>query len=243
VNSLDEARAVEAAGVDMMVVGDDLMDDAIRAVAPTTFMIAALAYGNHATTEEYLRAAFAMHRFGADAVYCAASLQTISRLSAEGIPVVGHIGFIPTHATWTGGFKAVGKTTESALGVWRQALELQSAGAFAAEIEIVPEAVATSISERTSLFLISMGSGSGCDAQYLFGIDVLGYNDGHYPRHSKTYRDFSAEHERLQAERVAAFTEFRDDVEAGRFPGPDRTLEIDDEELAGFLRAIDGSES
>ncbi|WP_204307647.1 3-methyl-2-oxobutanoate hydroxymethyltransferase, partial [Klebsiella pneumoniae] len=84
----------------------------------------------------------------------------------EGIPVCGHVGLIPSKATWTGGFKAVGKTAQSALDIWRQTKALDEAGAFAAEIEVVPVAVATAISERTSLFMISMGAGAGCDAQY-----------------------------------------------------------------------------
>ena len=80
---------------------------------------------------------------------------------------------------------------------------LEAAGAFAAEIEVVPEPIASEIAKRTSLVLFSMGAGTGCDAQYLFAEDILGYTRGHRPRHAKTYRDFDAEHARLQRERVA----------------------------------------
>ena len=239
--SIEEVRAAEAAGLDMMCVPDETMSREVREAAPTTFIIAALAYGVHATTDEYLRVGFEMYRLGADAVYCAAGLDTVARLAAEGLAVVGHIGFIPTHRTWYGGFKAVGKTAESALKVWRQARALEDAGAFAAEMELVPERVAEAISQRSSLFLISMGSGATCDAQYLFSMDILGSNTGHYPRHSKRYRDFRAEYERLHAERVAAYSEYRSDVEAGVYPAPEHKLQIADDEMARFIEALDAA--
>ncbi|MCY3617805.1 MAG: 3-methyl-2-oxobutanoate hydroxymethyltransferase [Acidimicrobiaceae bacterium] len=240
--SLDEVRAAEEAGLDMMCLPDEMMSGEVREAAPTTFIIAALAYGVHATTDEYLRMGMAVYRHGADAVYCAAGLDTVARLAAEGLPVVGHIGFIPTHRTWYGGYRAVGKTAESALRVWRQARALEEAGAFAAEIELVPEPVATAISERSSLFLISMGSGTGCDAQYLFSMDILGTNTGHYPRHSKKYRDFLAEYERLHAERVAAYSEYRDDVASGAYPAEGHKLQVDETELARFIAALDAED-
>ena len=166
----------------------------------------------------------------------------MARLAAEGLAVVGHIGFIPTHRTWYGGYRAVGKTAESARRVWRQARALEAAGAFAAEIELVPEPVAAAISQRSSLFLISMGSGAGCDAQYLFSMDILGSNAGHYPRHSKKYRDFLAEYERLHDERVAAYGEYRADVESSVYPAAEHKLQIDNAELEEFLHALDAAD-
>ena len=240
--SLEEVRAAEEAGLDMMCLPDETMSREVREAAPTTFIIAALAYGVHATADEYLRMGMAMYRLGADAVYCAAGLDTVARLAAEGLAVVGHIGFIPTHRTWYGGYRATGKTAESALRVWRQARALEAAGAFAAEIELVPEPVAAAISQRSPLFLISMGSGAGCDAQYLFSMDILGSNTGHYPRHSKKYRDFRTEFERLQAERVAAYGDYRADVESGVYPAAEHKLQIDDAELAQFIAALDTDE-
>ena len=240
--SVEEVRAAEEAGLDMMCLPDEMMSREVREAAPTTFIIAALAYGVHATADEYLRMGMAMYRHGADAVYCAASLDTVARLAAEGLAVVGHIGFIPTHRTWYGGYRAVGKTAESALRVWRQARAREDAGACAAEIELVPEPVAAAISERSSLFLISMGSGAGCDAQYLFSMDILGSNTGHYPRHSKKYRDFRAENERLHAERVAAYGEYRTDVQSGVYPAAEHKLQIDGAEMEEFLRVLDAAD-
>jgi 3-methyl-2-oxobutanoate hydroxymethyltransferase len=175
---------------------------------------------------------------GGDAFYCAASLETIGRLAAEGIPVVGHVGLIPARATWTGGFKPVGRTAAEATRVYEHVKELEAAGAIGAEIEVVPARVATEISKRTSLFLMSMGAGSGCDAQYLFAEDVLGYTRGHKPRHAKVYRDFRAELDRLQRERIAAFKEFRADVESAAFPEEKHLVPIADAEFAVFIKAL-----
>ena len=134
----------------------------------------------HCTYEDYLRAAHAGLMTGGDAFYCAGSLETIAKLAAEGIPVVGHVGLIPARATWTGGFKAVGKNGQAGdAGSMSTSKRLEAAGAIGAEIEVVPARVAAEISKRTSLVLLSMGAGAGADAQYLFAEDVLGYSRGH----------------------------------------------------------------
>jgi 3-methyl-2-oxobutanoate hydroxymethyltransferase len=103
----------------------------------------------------------------------------------------------------------------------------------------VPVEVAQAICERTSLFMISMGSGSGCDAQYLFADDVLGQNRGHMPRHSKVYRDFAGEYDRLHRERVAAFSEFVADVIDRTFPERKHVVQMDPTELERFRRDIE----
>jgi 3-methyl-2-oxobutanoate hydroxymethyltransferase len=234
VETLDEAAAAQQAGIDMLSVPPALLTPAFRDAAPTCFAIPGLEYGDFVTAEDYLRGAFAAMKSGADAVYCAAGMATVRRLRDEGIPVCGHSGLIPSQATWTGGFKAVGKTAESALLVWNQVQALEAAGAFAAEIEVVPSDVAALISKRTSLVLISMGAGAGCDAQYLFACDVLGSTLGHRPRHSKVYRNFAAEYDRLQLERIAAFKEYQADVSAGAYPAAQHQVAIAPEELARF---------
>jgi 3-methyl-2-oxobutanoate hydroxymethyltransferase len=238
VQSVDEAAAAAAAGIEMVSVDETGWSAAYREAMPDVFVTVGLLYGHHATTDEYLRAAFAALRIGADAVYCAASLETIGRLFAEGIPVVSHVGLIPSKRTWTGGYKAVGKSAVSALEIWRDVQRLEAAGAFAAEIEVVPDRVAAEISKRTRLLTLSMGSGPHCDCQYLFAEDILGYNPGHYPRHSRRYRDFSSELRRLQDERVAAFREFRRDVHSGAHPAEQHLVRTSDEEFTAFIRQL-----
>ena len=126
------------------------------------------------------------------------------------------------------------------MAVFEQVRALEAAGAFAAEIEVVPDRVAAEIAKRTSLVLFSMGAGTGADAQYLFAEDVLGYTRGHRPRHAKVYRDFRAELDRLQAERIAAFREFAGDVASGAYPEPKHLVPIEDDEFERFLALLPG---
>jgi 3-methyl-2-oxobutanoate hydroxymethyltransferase len=240
VMTLEEAEAAERAGVDIVSIPPDLLlDPRYRDAAPSLFSMPGDNFYEIGTADDFLRWAFTMYKAGADAVYCSASYATIKRMADEAIPVIGHVGLIPSRRTWTGGWKAVGKTAESALEILAAIRQLEAAGAFGAEIEVVPVEVAAAISERTSLFMISMGAGTGCDAQYLFAEDVLGQNRGHMPRHSKVYRNFAAEFDRLQAERVAAFREFVADVESKAFPEAGHVVHMDPAQLRVFMDRID----
>lgn len=240
VESLEEAAAAEQAGIDMISVPPPLLDQpSFKDAAPTIFCVTSLSYGIFATPKEYLHAAFAARRAGADAVYCAASTRIIRRLAEEGIPVCGHAGLIPAKATWTGGFKAVGKSLETAVRVYDDVRHLEAAGAVMVELEVVPAAVAAEITKRTSLIVMSMGAGAGCDGQYLFATDVLGSNRGHYPRHSKTYRNFAAEFDRLQNERVNAFREFSADIASGAYPEDRHVVGVDGTILAELINALE----
>lgn len=239
VETLEELEAAEKAAIDMVSVPPEMMcDPRFRDVAPSVFAIPGLNFYEVGTTDDFVRWAFRMIKAGADAVYCSASLQTVRRLADEAIPVIGHVGLIPSKRTWTGGFKAVGKTAESALKIWEDVKNYEEAGAFGAEIEVVPPEVASEISKRTSLFMVSMGSGTGCDSQYLFAEDVLGSNRGHYPRHAKRYRDFVREYDRLQRERIAAFSEFKSDVASGAYPEAGHLVGIDKAEFKNFIAKL-----
>lgn len=239
--TLDEAAAAEAAGIDIASVPPELVTDPrYREVAPSVFSMTGKTHLEYGGAEDYLRFAGEMLGRGADALYCSGSLQTVERLAREYIPVVGHVGLVPARATWTGGFRAVGTTAEAAIALFNECRAYQEAGAFAVEIEVVPEEVATAISARLDLLLWSMGAGAGCDAQYLFAEDILGEGRTRVPRHAKVYRDFAAEYARLQAERVAAFSEFRGDVESGAFPEPRHLVRMDPAERDRFLDGIGG---
>lgn len=239
VETMQEAEAAEQAGIDMVSVPPDLMcDPEFRDAAPGLFAVPGLNYFDVGTTDDFIRWSFRMVKASADAVYCSASLQTVRRLADEAIPVIGHVGLVPSKRTWTGGFKAVGKSAQSAMQVFNAVKAYESAGAFGAEIEVVPSEVASEISKRTSLFMVSMGAGTGCDAQYLFAEDVLGSNTGHYPRHAKRYRDFAAEYARLQKERISAFTEFARDVETGAYPAASHKVGISPEEMKAFRKLL-----
>lgn len=239
--SLDEAAAAEAAGIDIASVPPELVaHPAFRQKAPGLFAMTGKAHPEAGTPDDYLRFCGTMLQAGADALYCSGSLGTVEYLAREYVPVVGHVGLVPSRATFTGGFRAVGKTAAEAIGLYHECRRYHEAGAFAVEIEVVPVEVATAISARLPLLLWSMGSGPGCDAQYLFAEDILGENTGHVPRHAKVYRDFAAEYARLQAERIAAFREFGADVATGRFPERRHLVTMDPREHDAFLTGIGG---
>ena len=243
VENWEEIAAAEAAGIDILSVPPELLTSPrFREVAPTVFAIPGLSlYDQEGTPDGFLRWGYQMMRAGADAVYCPTSYANIGKMADESIPVIGHVGLIPSKCTWTGGFKAVGKTAESAMMIWDMVKKHEDAGAFGVEIEVVPPEIAAEISKRTSLFMISMGSGSGCDAQYLFTCDVLGENSGHIPKHAKVYRNFALEREKLQQERIGAFKEYKRDVASKAFPEAAQTVKVETGEFEKFRRLLEKS--
>ena len=158
-------------------------------------------------------------------------------MAGERIPVVGHLGMVPRHVTWTN-YRAIGKTVEEARELYARMKEMENAGAYAAELEVVPHQLATFLCSRTSMILMSLGSGSGCDTQFLFSDDILGDYDERIPRHARAYRNFHAEHQRLQEERIAAFSEYITDVGNGNFPGPANLVDMDDSLLQEVIDAV-----
>ncbi len=241
VSTLEEAEAAERAGIDIVSLPPALLTDPqYRDAAPSLFSMTGENFFEIGTADDFIRWSFRMLKADADAIYCSAGYATVKRMADDAVPVIGHVGLIPSRRTWTGGWKAVGKTAESAAQIMEAVRQLEAAGAIGAEIEVVPVEVAEAICKRTSLLMWSMGAGAGCDAQYLFADDVLGQNRGHMPRHSKVYRNFAAEYDRLQGERIAAFREFVADVDSGTFPEDRHVLRMDPAELEKFLREIDG---
>ncbi|TNC69145.1 3-methyl-2-oxobutanoate hydroxymethyltransferase [Rubellimicrobium roseum] len=235
VETLEEAEAAEKAGVEMLSVPPAMiLDRRFREVAPNAFACPGDNFYEIGDTSDFLRWAFPLYKHGADAVYCSGSLKTVRALAEHGIPVCGHVGLIPSKRTWTGGFKAVGKTLDSAKLVWDMCRAQEEAGAFAVEIEVVPQEITAAIAERTSLFLISMGGGAQGHAQYLFTDDVLGQNAGKVPRHAKVYADFRSEYAALQAKRIAAMRAFADDVHGGAYPSSDYVVSARAEVVAEF---------
>ncbi|MDJ1006363.1 MAG: 3-methyl-2-oxobutanoate hydroxymethyltransferase [Paracoccaceae bacterium] len=238
VASVEHAEAARAAGIEMIVSGNAANRAAYRAAAPDAHFCFGLIYGRHVNADEAKRAAFEAMEAGADSIYTPAHFDVVEAMAKEGIPVVGHVGLVPQKARWTG-FRAIGRTAEEAVGVLDAVRRYEDAGAFAVEMEVVPEEVATAISQSTPIIVISMGSGAGCDVQYLFALDILGETSGKMPRHARAYRDFRAEYARLRAERVAAFEEFKADVAAGRFPDETETVKMKPGEWAVFKNALE----
>lgn len=235
----DEASACEAAGIDMLITGPGQMLDTCRAAAPNTFLSGGILYGDVASETEAIRAGLNMiTKQGADAIYAYVALDWVHAMNANGIPVVGHVGLIPHTCSRTGGFKAVGKTADQALQVYRDTLAWQEAGAIGVEFEVVPHKIAAEVAKRVDILVISMGSGHG-DVQYLFGCDILGTSPGHVPRHAKQFVDLKPELERIQQMRVDAFKAFKADVATEAFPTPAQVVDITDEEFDKFMTQVD----
>ena len=245
VHNVEEARAAQEAEIDMICTSHDAPQfgintsfeelKRIREAAPSCFMQSG---GTASPASEY-EAMKLCHKYisiGADCVYGGGwSYKWIRTLRDSNIPINSHVGLVPGNATWIGGYRAIGKTAEEAIGVLRHTLELQDAGVIGVEFEVVPPKVAAIVTKKVDIITLSMGSGSDCDGQYLFGNDVLGYTEGHMPRHARVYRDFKKEYARLQKERVEAFKEFHADTVNKNFNDPKITVTIENNEYEKFL--------
>lgn len=241
VKSPEEATAAEEAGVDLMSCSFDCPEAQARlprlvAAAPHSFLSAATPHGL-ASTEEAIRVGFKALELGASSVYCSASPFIIEAMAREGLPVVGHLGMIPRHVTWTN-YRAIGKTEDEARQLYARMKTLESAGAYAAELECVPHNLARFLCSQTKMLLMSLGSGDGCDTQFLFSDDILGDYDERLPRHAKAYRNFAEEHRRLQHERIGAFSEYIADVKEGRFPARNNLVEMDATVLENVISSV-----
>ncbi len=240
----EEAAAAEAAGIDTMKVrfagGARESAVAIRRAAPHTFMSFVLPLTEIASEAGALRAAFDAMEAGADAIMGQFGLPFVEALAKAGVPVQGHVGLVPRKSTWTGGLRAVGKTVDEALKIYRDLKDLENAGAWAAECEVVPAPLMRELSARTTLVTASIGSGSGGDIQFLFAQDVLGDGDPPFPRHARQYCDLREMRRKMQEARIAAFGEFVADIRSGAFPGPEHIVDVGRDVVDGFLEAVGG---
>ncbi len=239
----EEAAAAEEAGIDAikMLMEPNAPQSAIdrRRAAPHTFMTYATRITPYASKTEALRAAFDAMEAGADSVMCQWSLEFVETVAKAGIPIEGHVGLVPRKSTWTGGLRPVGKTVDEAVQIYRDIKDLENAGAWCVECELVPVPIMRELSKRTSLVTSSIGSGSGGDLQLLFAVDILGDGKPPFPRHAKQYCDLYAMRQEMQKVRVAAFKEYAEDVRSGAFPGPEHTVDVGQDVVDGFLEAID----
>jgi len=240
--SIEEATAAEEAGIDTMKVRFDPKNPdlaiAIRKAAPNTFMAFSCPLIAAATKDEAVRIGYKAMEIGADAVMTQWSPSFIEAATEAGIPVQAHAGLVPRRSTWTGGLKAVGKSLEEAIWIYNQIKIFENAGAYAVEVEVIPEDLLIEISKRTTLLTSSIGAGKGGDIQFLFADDILGNNGPPYVRHSKQYRNLYKMKQDMQLERVAGFKEFIDDVKNGNFPKKEHVIPTPDGLIDEFLKII-----
>jgi 3-methyl-2-oxobutanoate hydroxymethyltransferase len=235
VDSPAEAAAAREVGIEMFTCEADASLPKIRALSGGVFLQAAHAQGTIHDESSAIREGFAALDLGADAIYFAGSLRLVEAMAREGIPVSGHVGYVPRWQTWTG-TRSVGKTPEEAVALFQKVKSLECAGACLVEMELVPVEVADFITRHTTLVTEGMGCGAVCDTQYLFSCDVLGTNTGHYPRHAKKYADLAAEEARLQDLRVEAFRAFRADVETAGYPERKHEIHAADPQVLDALQ-------
>src|SRR4051794_4950159 len=248
------ARVAEAAGVDVVLVGDSAANNvlgypdtlpvtvdellmlaaAVRRGLRTPLLVGDLPFGSYEASDE--QAIGTAHRFvkeaGCDAVKLEGGGQSAQRARAivrAGGPGMGHIGLTPQTATALGGYRAQGRTAERAREVLDDALALQAAGCFAIVFEAIPADVTAEIMPYMEIPVIGIGAGAATDGQVLVLHDLLGIHDGHRPKFVKRY----AEVKEAMVRGVEAYTE---DVRMRRFPGPEHAYGIAPEELES-LRA------
>jgi 3-methyl-2-oxobutanoate hydroxymethyltransferase len=243
------ARIVDDAGIDVILVGDSLgmvvlgydstvpvtMDEmihhakAVRRGTKYAFLIGDMPFMSYQVSkEEAIRNA---GRFMKEALCDAVKLEggdevlDVTRAIVDaGIPVMGHLGLTPQTVSKLGGFRVQGKDRESAEKIIDQALRLEKAGCFAIVLECVPDKVAKLITEKLRIPTISIGAGPDCDGQVLVINDMVGLFDRFVPKFVKQYIKLSS----LISE---ALKKYKEEVESGKFPGPEHTFTIKAEEL------------
>ncbi len=229
------ARIADAAGVDMILVGDSvgnvclgfentlpvsmaMMNHHLEAVArthPTAFLMADMPYlSYHLGVEETVRNAGGFLQRGAQAVKLeggAKRLPVIHALIDAEIPVMGHLGLTPQSVNPMGGFKVQGKQKGDALRLLEDAQKLQDAGCFGLLLEGIPAELAAKVTETIEIPTIGIGAGPRCSGQVLVFHDVLGLLPGTSPkfvrRYAKGFEDL-----------CAALTAWAEDVRGGGFP-------------------------
>lgn len=159
-------------------------------------------------------------------------LDAVRAITRAGIPVMGHLGLTPQSVHALGGFRPQGRSAAAAKRLLEDALLLEEAGVFSLVLESVPARLARLISERLSVPTIGIGAGPGCDGQVLVTHDLLGLFERFTPKFVKKYAS-------LHAEMKRAFGEFMAEAQAGRFPGPEHSVEMSEDEWQQFLKAVE----
>jgi len=256
------AKAVEAAGVDIVLVGDSaannvlgypdtvpitveellMLSAAVRRGLKTPLLVGDLPFGSYEASDA--QAISTAHRFvkeaGCDAVKLEGGGAMADRARAivrAGVPVMGHVGLTPQTATALGGYRAQGRTAARAKAVLEDALALQDAGCFAIVFEAIPNEVTDVIMEFMEIPVIGIGAGPSTDGQVLVLHDLLAIHQGFKPKFVKEYAA-------VGQEMVRGVRAYAEEVRNRAFPGPQHGYGIAPEELERLrssVRAVDRS--
>jgi 3-methyl-2-oxobutanoate hydroxymethyltransferase len=249
------ARLAEAAGVDLILVGDSLGSVVLgyQSTVPVTMdeilhHTRAVVRGVHrvhvvadmpfmsfqvADAEAIRNAGRLIKEGGADSVKVEGGRAMADRVRAivrAGIPVMGHVGLTPQSAGALGGLRVQGNSPEAARGLLEDARAIADAGAFSMVVEVVPAALAEHLSGRVPVPTIGIGAGAGCDGQVLVAADLLGMEDRVSPRYVKRYAELG------RATREA-FSRFAAEVRSGDFPSQEHAYGVKPAVLAALNAA------
>jgi len=251
------AEVAEAAGVDLVLVGDTaamtvlghssttpvsldemlVLAKAVRRGLRTPVLIGDLPFGSYERSNEQAieSATRYVKEAGCDVVKLERGGLSVERARAiirAGIPVMGHVGLTPQTATELGGYKAQGKTADGAVRIAEEAFALQAAGCFAIVFEAVPGAISEVLVPKLTVPVIGIGAGAAADGQVLVWHDLLGIYGGHQAKFVKRYAE-------LREEMVRGVGEYAREVRERTFPGPEHAYAIEPEELEAFRRYLD----
>ena len=242
------AELAEQAGMDMLLVGDSMgmvvygyngtvpvtMDqciyhsEAVRRGAPNTFVIGDMPFGAYqSSVEDAVNNAVRFHKeAGVDCIKLEGGqrvIQVIRAITDGGMLVMGHIGLTPQSSGALGGFKAQGRTAETASAIIEDARAVYEAGAFSMLIEAVPPEVTKIIADELPIPIYGIGAGD-CDGQVMIVSDILGVFQAFTPKFVKKYAN-------LGQEMLNIFEAYIKDVREGRFPAAEHTYKMVEGEL------------
>ena len=208
------ARLLDAAGVDISLVGDSLgmvvlgyentlpvtMEEmlhhtrAVRRGVARALLVADMPFGSFqlGVNDAVANAVRFVKEAGAEAVKIEGGekrLELIARLAENDIPVMAHIGLTPQSVHALGGFKVQGKTLAAADALLRDARAVEAAGAFSLVLESIPAEVAERITRELKIPTIGIGAGPACDGQVLVWHDLIGLSFGVDPKFVRRYAD------------------------------------------------------
>lgn len=243
------ASLVDQAGIDIILVGDSLgmvmlgydstvpvtMDEmihhckAVCRIAKSSFVIGDMPFLSYQVSLE--KAIENAGRFIKEAGCESIKLEGGSEMAPvvkaivdAGIPVCGHIGLTPQTATKLSGFKVQGKDAESARQLIKSAKDLEEAGAFMIVMECIPDVLSARITKELRIPTIGIGAGKDCDGQVLVYHDLVGLFERFTPKFVKQYVN-------LAPQIKNALIQYKEEVEAGTFPGPEHAFSMKEEEV------------
>jgi len=249
------ASLCDRAGIDILLVGDSagmvmlgyentipvtmdqmvLFTEAVSRARQNALLVADLPFMSYqASINDAIANSGRLIKAGADAVKLEGGKvvsETIQAIVETGIPVMGHIGFQPQTTTLAQGYKVQGRTKDAAVRLIEDAKILEEAGVFSIALEMVTDEVSKIISETISVPTIGIGSGKYCDGQVLVVHDVLGMYDKLKPKFVKQYLS-------LSDQIIKAVTNYRTDVESGKFPAKENWFSMDKSELERLKKEI-----